>query len=114
MSISLNGTPCCCNWPELYLEERWSPVFTILKILNLLRERLGIFPERCISNKSASLLYYENKNKFFEVAREWTKKYALPEKKNIWDEYVKGNIIGCGNFGDIYIAVEKKPKIKLL
>jgi len=113
MSISPNGTPCCCNWPELYLEEGWSPALTISKILKLLRERLGNFPETCIRLKPASYLYHENKNKFLEVAREWTKKYALPEKKDIWDDYVKGNLIGVGSFGEVYNAVDKKNENKV-
>ena len=106
LGIDLNGSLHCCNYPELIKYEGWSPAFTLLKILNILRGRLAEYIEVCGFNS----LYMKNKQEYMKKAREWTKKYAIIEKKNIWDYYEKKNLIGSGTFGDIYMALNKENK----
>ncbi len=72
-----DGYVCCCYIPVLDKLE-WSPILTIIQILNLTRDLL-IEPntvEAC-SNYEVFEQYNKNREEFNNNAVEWTKKYAM-------------------------------------
>ena len=59
------------------LKDRWSPVLTVVKILHSITSLLNDPNPGDPLNTSASDLYYQDRAQHDEVARQWTKTYAI-------------------------------------
>ena len=78
--VNSNGSIHCCDYPEFFKDTDpgcWNPAMTISKALRILYQRLENIEIHCDGlNREATYNYLNDKSKFEEIAREWTKKYA--------------------------------------
>lgn len=81
-SINNNGTICCCNGTMQMLKSEWSPIHTMSKVLELLKNML-IYPEisECYMKDISARIFQTDRDLFNKMAKEWTQKYAMPQKQ---------------------------------
>ena len=60
---------------EVLQEGKWSPAFFISMLVSQIHQ-LFSNPELGFINVEATLLYYNDMDRFIEVAKEWTKRFA--------------------------------------
>ena len=72
-----SGQICCCALD--FLQNSWSPDFSISRILKAFQQLLQCpnIDKICgLGNEYAGKLYKEDKDKYEIIAKEWTEKYA--------------------------------------
>ena len=77
-NFNREGKICCCVL-GLRDKDSWEPYLTIIKVLNIIYEvmKKPLDIDYCVlGNLEASQLYKSDKVKFFEKAKDWTKKFA--------------------------------------
>ena len=57
------------------LNENWSPYISIINVIEYVKDYL-INPGMYLANYEATLLYFYNYDRYYEIAKEWTQKYA--------------------------------------
>ena len=76
-NININGHICSCVLFE-YIYNRWSPTHTVEKILSFIQDFIKTpLCDTCVQgNQKALSLYFNDRNHFELIARQWTQSYA--------------------------------------
>ena len=88
--VSEKGEIHCCDFPNFYVETSpgdWKRDFTLRMAIEEIRDKLKNFKINCgYCNPEATKMFQKNREKFNEIAKDWTEKYA--KSKNItFEEY---------------------------